>query len=233
MSRRRTLYLAGLLPLLLVLLFSAKVALMLNHDGHGRGSFDDTRYDDAAAQFSDNRSLNVFESWVAAFDEGAARFANGDDEGAVAAYRAALEDVPAEDECTVRINLALAEEAIGDAKIKMPDRDAALEAWQAGVKALEDGDCPTHAGRGADQTADAKAVDERLKQKIDQEQSQGGQDQQPQHQDQQDQQGQQSDDRDREQRLQQRNQKGLTDQKQNDELQHELDSDLNFDGQQW
>jgi hypothetical protein len=232
MSRRRILYLAGLLPLLLALLFSAKVALMLSHDGHGRSSFDDTRYDDAAAQFSDNRSLNVFESWVAAFDEGAARFANGDDEGAVSAYQAALEDVPAEDECTVRINLALADEAIGDAKIKVPDRDAAIAAWQAGVKALEDGDCPTHSGRGADQTADAKAVDERLKQKIDQQQSQRP-DQQPQHQDQQHQQDQQNDDRDREQRLQQRNQKGLRDQKENDELQHELDSDLNFEGQQW
>jgi hypothetical protein len=233
MTRRRILNLVGLLPLLLVLLFSAKIALMLSHDHDGRGAFDGGRYDDAAAAFSGNRSVNVFESWVAAFDEGAARFADGDADGAVTAYRAALADVPTEEECTVRINLALAEEAIGDAKIKMPDRDAALAAWQAGVKALEDGDCPTHSGRGEDQTADAQAVDERLKQKIEQQQPQDQQQQQPQHQDQKNQQNQQDDEKDREKRLEQLNHKGVQDQRDNDELQHELDSDLNFDGQQW
>ena len=43
-------------------------------------------------------------------------------------------------------------------------RDALLTEF--GVKTLEDGKCPTDAGRGADQTKDGKAVDDRLHQKL-------------------------------------------------------------------
>lgn len=227
MSRRRVLYLAGLLPLLLVVLYATKVAVMLSHDGDGRGAFDATDFDDAAAEFAGNRSLNVLEPWVAAFDEGTAHHAAGDLDAAVADYTAALADVPAEEECTVRIDLALAQEALGDAALEMPDRDAALDAWRAGVDALEDGGCPEHSGRGADQTADAKAVDERLRHKIEDQQPA----QQPDQPDQPDQQQPQDpEERDREKKLQHRNQAGEQERKEDEQRDS---SDLSFDGQRW
>jgi cobalamin biosynthesis protein CobT len=230
MTRRKLLFLLGLLPLLLVTLYAVKVALLLSHDGDGRGAFDDKRYDAAAAEFAGNRSLNVLEPWVAAFDEGAARHAAGDLDDAVDAYTAALRDVPEDEECTVRINLALAHEAIGDAKIQMPDRDAAIEAWQAGIDALEDGDCPEHSGRGEDQTADAKAVDDRLEQKIEEQQPEDQQDQ-PEQQDQPQNQPQQPEDRDKEQKLEQRNQSSQEERRESEQT--DDFGDIKLDGQQW
>ena len=223
---RRILNLAGILPALLVLLFTVKVVLMLSHsgDGHDRYAADD--FDAAAAEFTANRRLNLLESWIAPFDEGVARHAEGEYDDAVAAYIDALEDVPAEEECTVRINLALAQEALGDAAIEMPDRAAALEAWQAGVDALAEGGCPEDSGRGADQTADAKAVDERLRQKIEEQQPEQQQPLRRPHQ-----QPEQSPEQQRkEERLEQRNQRGSTERQEREQN----DGDIEFgEGQQW
>lgn len=230
MSRRRTLYLAGLVPLVLAVLFATKVALMLSHDDDGRGAFGAGRYDTAAAEFSDNRTLDVLERWVAAFDEGTARHAAGDYEGAVGDYTAALEDVPSEEECTVRIDLALAQEAIGDTALRKPDREAATKAWQDGVDALEEGGCPDRSGRGAEQTADAKAVRDRLEQKIREQQPEDQQQPQQDPQNQPEQQPQEPEDQDREQKLQHRNKVGQRERKEDEERNS---NDLDFDGQQW
>lgn len=166
---RRRLYLVGAVPALLVLALTVKVLLMLSHNGEGRDRFSEDAYGAAADEFGANQTLDLFEPWVTAFDEGAARHADGELDTAIALYADALEDVPAEEECTVRINLALAHEAVGGALMtqKLPDRDAAEKAWQAGVDVLAEGGCPEDAGRGADQTADAKAVDDRLRKLLD------------------------------------------------------------------
>ncbi len=230
-SRRRLrliLNLAGALPALLLVLYSVKVGLMLGHDGDGRARFDAEAYDDAAGEFAANRSINIFESWVAAFDEGTAHHGEGKYDDAIADYATALEDVPVEEECTVRINLALAHESLGDAAIEMPDRKAALEAWQAGVDVLAKGKCPADSGRGKDQTADAAAVDERLRMKIEEQQPEEQQ-QQQQNQQQQQQQNQQEQD-DKEERLEQRNQRGSTERRDSEQR----DGDIDYgDGQQW
>lgn len=230
MTRRRRLFLIGLLPLLLVTLYAVQVALLLSHDSDGRGAFDEARYDAAAAEFAANRSPGLLEPWVAAFDEGTARHAAGDYDQAIEDYTAALEDVPADEECTVRIDLALAHEAVGDAKIEMPDREAAIEAWQAGIDVLEEGGCPEHSGRGADQTADAQTVDDRLRQKIEQQQPEDQDDQHQQDQEQ-DQPQQQQEDRDKEQRLQQRNRSAQEERRESEQT-DDYD-DFSLEGQQW
>lgn len=168
---RLFLALAGVVPLLLALGFAAKVVVMLSHDRDGRGGFADGDYLGAAAEFASNRSLNWFEPWVTSFDEGAARHADGDLTGALALYDRALEDVPRREECTVRINAALAHEALGDAAAEDGDRQEARAQYQAGIDVLADGDCPTDAGRGQEQTDDAAAVDERLREKEQQAES--------------------------------------------------------------
>ncbi|WP_183099910.1 hypothetical protein [Nocardioides pelophilus] len=169
---RVVLVLAGILPALVALAFAAKAVTMLSHDRDGRGQFDDADYLAAADEFAANRSLNWFQPWIAAFDEGAARHAEGDLDEAIELYTVALEDVPAEDECTVRINQALAHESLGDAALEAGDADEAIGQWQAGIDVLAEGRCPTDSGRGEDQTEDAAAVDQRLRDKLQQQQQQ-------------------------------------------------------------
>ena len=179
---RMILVLAGVVPTLVALLFAVKVVAMLSHDRDGRGQFDDADYVSAADEFSANDSVNWFESWITAFDEGAARHADVDLEGALDRYLVALEDVPPEEECTVRINMALAHETLGDAALENGDADEATAWWQAGIDALAEGGCPTDSGRGKDQTEDAATVDRRLRDKLQQQQQQQQQDEQQQQQ---------------------------------------------------
>ncbi|HWJ10152.1 MAG TPA: hypothetical protein VNS46_12295 [Nocardioides sp.] len=178
--QRLGLMVAGALPALLVLGYLVKVGLMLQHNAAGRDAFDRGEYDSAASEFFDTRDLNLFEPWVAPFDEGAAHHAEGAFDDAIAAYDAALEDVPERDECTVRINLALAHEAVGDQRQADQDLDGAIEAWQEGIDVLAAGECPTDSGRGQKQSDDAAAVDERLQRKLQEAQEQQEQEQEPQ-----------------------------------------------------
>jgi len=200
---RVVLVLAGILPALVALAFAAKAVTMLSHDRDGRGQFDDADYLAAADEFAANGSLNWFEPWITAFDEGAARHADGDLEEAIELYTTALEDVPAEEECTVRINQALAHEALGDAALEGGDADEATGRWQAGIDVLAEGDCPTDSGRGADQTEDAATVDQRLRDKLQQQQEQE-EEEQEQQEDPQDEQEQREQER-RERELEERN----------------------------
>lgn len=163
---RRVLLLAGLLPTLLLAAYALKVTLMLQANASGRDAFDRGDYDAAAADFAGTRRLNWFESWVAAFDAGTADHARERYDDAIASYEAALEDVPRREECTVRINLALAHEAVGDAAVASGATDDALASFQAGIDVLAAGTCPTDSGRGAGQSADAAAVDKRLREKL-------------------------------------------------------------------
>ncbi|GAA1532242.1 hypothetical protein [Nocardioides humi] len=163
---RLVLLLAGLLPALLLAAYALKVTLMLQGNASGRDAFDRGDYDAAAADFAGTRRLNWLEPWIAAFDEGTADHARERYDDAIASYEAALEDVPQRDECTVRINLALAHEAVGDAALASGATDAAVESFQAGIDVLAAGDCPTDSGRGEEQSADAAAVDKRLREKL-------------------------------------------------------------------
>lgn len=165
---RLALLVAGALPALLVLGYLVKVGLMLQHNAAGRDAFERGDHDGAAAEFFDTRDLNWFESWIAPFDEGASHHAEGALDDAIAAYGKALEVVPDREECTVRINLALAHEAVGDRQQADRDIDGAIASWQQGIDVLAAGDCPTDSGRGQDQTDDAEAVDERLREKLQQ-----------------------------------------------------------------
>ncbi|UMG93450.1 hypothetical protein [Nocardioides sp. TF02-7] len=166
---RRVLLLLGVLPALLAVAFAVKVGVMLDHDRDGRGLFGDGDHAAAAAEFGANDRLNLLEPWVARFDEGAALHADGRPEEAIGRYEAALADVPVEEECTVRINLALAHETLGDAAAADEQGAAtAAEHWQAGIDVLAEGGCPEESGRGEEQTADAAEVDRRLREKLQQ-----------------------------------------------------------------
>lgn len=215
--RRRTLLLAGLLPALLVLALLGKVLVMRHHDSIGRDAFDRGDYPLGQHSFAANRRLNLFERWIAPFDEGTIHHAAGELDDAVDDYETALEVVPGREECTVRINLALAHESIGDALAEQKDGQGAAKEWKAGIKVLADGRCPQHAGRGKKQSKDAQHVDKRLRDKQRQQEQQQQQDeQQPQQQPPSDDQGDGQDPR--QDQLEKNNQRGLEQRRQDREL---------------
>lgn len=182
---RRLLVTVGLLPALVALVALGKVVVMMSHDEDGRTAFGAAEFTAAAEEYRANRTWNWFEPWIAPFDEGAARHADGSYDAAMGLYEQALETVPGVEECTVRINLALANEALGDLAAQDTPEDPGLagQYWRAGIDALAAGGCPQESGRGAGQTAAAEDVDRRLREKLqqqaDQQQDRPGQGEQP------------------------------------------------------
>ncbi|GEP39336.1 hypothetical protein NPS01_29990 [Nocardioides psychrotolerans] len=134
---RNRLYLVGVLPALLLLLVSGRIALVLQAESSGQDNYARSAFGPARDSFATNALLNPFERWIAPFDEGVARHRGGDLGGAVDSYEVALEHVPESWECAVRSNLALAHEAIGDA-VSAERRVAAEASWTAGREALAD-----------------------------------------------------------------------------------------------
>lgn len=143
---RRVLYLVGLLPSILLLLLSARIALLLRHESAGLDAYEAARFASARDDFGVNRVLNPVQPWVAPFNEGDARYLLEDFEGAVSAFETALDRAPEDRECVVRVNLALAHEGVGDDALEDGDRQPAEDAWEAGLQALDG--CP----RPADET---------------------------------------------------------------------------------
>lgn len=162
---RGGLLLAGVVPALVATLFMAKIAWMLAHDSDGRQRYEAGDYSGAADEFGTNRWTNVFEDWVAPFNEGTARLAAGSLDDARDALTTALETVPADEECTVRINLALAHEELGDELVEFRPEDAAAE-WRSGLAALTAGDCLGGGARQEEQQADARSVEKRISRKL-------------------------------------------------------------------
>src|SRR3546814_7259806 len=115
------------------------------------------------------RFRSLFEPWLAPFNHGTTLFQDTDYEGAIKEFEAALEKAPQDKRCTVRNNIALAHEIIGDGLVE-DDPEDAIESWQAGRDMLAEGDCP-------DDNKDSKTIDERLKKKIEQQKEKQDQDQ--------------------------------------------------------
>ena len=111
-------------------------------------------------------AVDPFQRWLAPFNEGVAHHRAGELETAIDDYGVALETVPHARECTVRVNLALAHEARGDAFAESGDDASARAQWQAGRDALAEGRCPTDAGQGREEQDRAGTVDQRLADKL-------------------------------------------------------------------
>ena len=157
---RRLLYLVGLVPSVLVTLISLRIVLLVLHEDRGLSAYDRGDYDVASEEFGGNRLLNPVERWVAPFDQGGARYRLEDFTGAVEAFTVALAVAPADQECAVRVNLALAYEGMGDASAQSAELGDAEDSWRRGVEALAD--CPdrrTDAVRSTAETVEARLLD--------------------------------------------------------------------------
>ncbi|WP_156388614.1 MULTISPECIES: hypothetical protein [unclassified Nocardioides] len=224
---RNRLFLLGIVPLLAALLFVTKVGMMLSAQADGQSAYDKDKFSKAAKAFGDNASLNVMEAWISPFNEGAAKQRDEDYDGALEKYDDALKDVPDDKECTVRINIALVHEVLGDTAAEKPDGEAALKSWQTGRDALAEADCPTDAG---ERTDDAKAVDERLRQKIEQEKQKQQENPPPPKKDDKKEKKKQEKLKKQKEKLEKRNDKGRVDRKKSQDFEdYDYDSDPGYE----
>ncbi len=146
---RGTLLLAFLPMAVLLLVFAVKVLVMLGANDAGRDAYADGRYVDSASQFERNRKGDVLEDWVASYNRGTAMYRLGRYAEARADLERALARVPKQQECLVRLNLALTLEAQGD---ELRTQQRAAEAQQLYAQArtvLRDGRCGELADRSA------------------------------------------------------------------------------------
>lgn len=197
---RNRLFIIGILPIIVALLFITKVGLMLNAQADGDSAYDEEKFAAAGEKFEGNTSLNFLESWIAPYNHGTALYRNADPEGAIKKFKTALADVPEKKECMVRVNIALSHEVIGDG-VAETGREVAVESWQAGRDVLAEGDCP-------DNHENSRVVDERLKEKIEQKQDEQEPEEEPDEKDKEEQEK-------KKKELEERNQQGRAERKEN------------------
>lgn len=170
-NRRRRLLLWSALPVVLALALAAKLLATAWFGGQAAEAF--ARADAPAAESAASALTfaNVLEPHKAPFAAGDAFVLRGDYTGARAAFEAALAGAPPEDECRVRVNLALSIERLSDAAAaRIPDAVRLLDEALAVVKASPDG-CFDRSEAGGGAAGDAgellRQAETRLDGKLD------------------------------------------------------------------
>ncbi|TCJ22564.1 tetratricopeptide repeat protein [Nocardioides jejuensis] len=128
-DERRRLLVMGALPALVALVVAAGLWLLVHGNASGRDDYDSGRYADARSAFEGAHDLGVVSPWIAPFNTGTAAYRAKEYETAVAAFNRALDDVPGDRMCDVRVDLALTHEAIAkkaEADGENADRQIAL-----------------------------------------------------------------------------------------------------------
>jgi len=156
--RRNQLLALGAIPAVVALLLLLDVVLQLRANHEGRSAYDDKAYADAEQAFLDASGVGLPESWVAPFNAGAAAYQDGQYADAAGHFEAALDDVPDDRECTVRVNLALSHEALGDQLRKQGRPQQSLEQFHVGRTALDAGGCADGEGQSVDDRLAARIL---------------------------------------------------------------------------
>lgn len=130
-SERNRLFLVGLLPALVVLFIAAQLFLLTHGNRSARGDYDDGDYPAAEKGFLGLRDFGVVEPWVARFNAGTAAYQDKAYADAVKHFERALEDVPSDRVCLVRVDLALTHQAAAEVARKESRAAAQLELRKA------------------------------------------------------------------------------------------------------
>jgi len=157
-ARRNQLFGLGIVPALVVLLLALDVGLQIRTNLDGRAEYDDKDYANAEQTFLDATGLDLPESWVRSFNAGAAAYQDARYDDAAAHFESALGDAPDDRECTVRVNLALTHEAVGDQHRRRGNRKQSLAQFGAARRALEAGGCADGEGESVDRRLAAKIL---------------------------------------------------------------------------
>ncbi|MDO7869219.1 tetratricopeptide repeat protein [Nocardioides jiangxiensis] len=134
---RRRLLVMGALPSLVALLVAVGLWLLVHGNASGRDAYDAGRYADARSAFEGAHDLGVVSPWIAPFNTGTAAYRAKQYEAAVSAFNRALDDVPDDHVCDVRVDLALTHEAIAkqaEADGEDADRQIALRDGRTAIQ---------------------------------------------------------------------------------------------------
>lgn len=135
LRRRKRLLLYSLPVCILCLLLAIKLLSIPVFSSIAQQSYTSTRYDNALGWLGPLRIFNWLEPFKVSYNSGNALYGKGKYVEAEARFRHALELVPFEYECDVRINLALSIEAQADAFLAEKQYDQAIVRYD-GVKAV-------------------------------------------------------------------------------------------------
>jgi tetratricopeptide (TPR) repeat protein len=156
--RRNQMFALGLVPAIIALLVVLDVVVQLDANHAGRSAYDDKDYAKAEQTFLDAAGVGLPESWVAPFNAGAAAYQDGQYDDAAAHFESALDDVPDDRECTVRVNLALTHEALGDQLRLQGKPQQSLEQFHVARSALDAGGCADGEGQSVDDRLAARIL---------------------------------------------------------------------------
>lgn len=147
---RRIVAIASVPLVLAAFVVSAKLVSMYGFAHRAATSYAEGDY--AATVRAGERQgwLNRFTPFLAPFNEGVGWADAGELDAARAAFEESLTLAHALEECPVRINLAIVWERTGDAAQRDGDPTAAREAWQEGLRVVQDApdDCRDPGGGG-------------------------------------------------------------------------------------
>lgn len=151
---RRRLLVLGAVPSVVALVVALGLWLLVHGNAAAREDWQDGKYSDARSAFEGAHDLGVVTPWVSPFNAGTAAYGEKEFKAAVAHFETALDLVPPERACDVRIDLALTHEAIADAaaeKGETPARQVALRDARTAIK-----------GSGCNDAIEAR-IEEKLK----------------------------------------------------------------------
>jgi len=157
-ARRNQLFVLGVVPALVVLLLAIDVGVQLKANHDGRAAYDNKAFADAEEAFLDAAGVELPEGWVKPFNAGAAAYQDGQYADARSHFESALDKAPDDRECTVRVNLALTHEALGDELRRRGNRRQSLEKFGDGRTVLESGGCAEDDGEPVDRRLAAKIL---------------------------------------------------------------------------
>ncbi|MGB2787318.1 MAG: tetratricopeptide repeat protein [Candidatus Saccharimonadaceae bacterium] len=166
LAKRRKLLLFSLPIVVIALLFSLKFLSIAVCAGFSADSFKKGQYTASSDWLNPLLFLNVFEPYKVHHNKGNALYKLGKFEEAEAQYRRALETVPVDGECAVRVNLALSLEAQADTKASNKDFDAAVILYDKVKAVINDSqqNCNVQLNKppqDKDQTGESETEDEK------------------------------------------------------------------------
>lgn len=175
LAKRKRLLLFSLPLVVIALLFSLKFLSIAICSSISAESFKKGQYAASSDWLNPLLFLNVFEPYKVHYNKGNALYKLAKFEDAENHYRHALETVPIENECAVRVNLALSIEAQADVKISSKDYDGAVILYDKVKAVINDSqqNCgvqlnksPQNNERGESETEDEKKTKDSAKKAL-------------------------------------------------------------------
>lgn len=140
-AEQRRLLLLGALPSLVAVLVALHLWLLVHGNASARDDYAAGRYADARSTFEGAKDLGVVSPWIAPFDAGTAAYGAKEYKAAAKLFDAALDDVPDDHMCDVRVDLALTHKAMADQAATKGDQAAQQIALRDARSAIQGTGC--------------------------------------------------------------------------------------------